>query len=44
MTGGDWGLKDGTKFDFDKGEFYFAVQQTNTKNTSQCSTKCTKMV
>ena len=22
--GGDWGLKDGTKFDFDKGEFYFA--------------------
>lgn len=22
--GGDWGLKDGTMFDFDKGEFYFA--------------------
>lgn len=22
--GGDWGLKDGTKFDFDKNEFYFA--------------------
>ncbi|MGN0295585.1 MAG: extracellular solute-binding protein [Lachnospiraceae bacterium] len=22
--GGDWGLKDGTKFDFDKEEFYFA--------------------
>lgn len=21
--GGDWGLKDGTKFDFDKNEFYF---------------------
>ncbi len=22
--GGDWGLKNGVKFDFDKGEFYFA--------------------
>lgn len=22
--GGDWGLKDGTKFDFEKNEFYFA--------------------
>ena len=22
--GGDWGLKDGVKFDFDKDEFYFA--------------------
>lgn len=24
QDGGDWGLKDGTKFDFDKNEFYFA--------------------
>lgn len=24
QDGGDWGLKNGTKFDFDKNEFYFA--------------------
>lgn len=24
VDGGDWGLKDGTKFDFEKNEFYFA--------------------
>lgn len=24
QDGGDWGLKDGTKFDFDKNQFYFA--------------------
>lgn len=24
VDGGDWGLKDGTRFDFDKNEFYFA--------------------
>ena len=24
QDGGDWGLKDGMKFDFDKNEFYFA--------------------
>ncbi|MDD3277285.1 MAG: extracellular solute-binding protein [Lachnospiraceae bacterium] len=30
--GGDWGLKDGTKFDFDKNEFYFADTTDEYKN------------
>ncbi len=30
--GGDWGLKDGTSFDFDKNEFYFADTTDEYKN------------
>lgn len=38
--GGDWGLKDGTKFDFDKNEYYFADATQDYKDFLTFFNKC----